>query len=143
MVRVAWERGEAEVFVKCPGFVVFGVNRECADAGDVRCLQGTLHGVLQQPGSEAFALAGRGNSEACEEHDGNGMTGEALDQPLGRGGIFDLADDKRVVADDGVAGERDVGLRRSCLLVLKRVASEKAVECFPAAIEFIDSVAAL
>src|SRR5260370_1953082 len=71
------------------------------------------------------------------------MTGEALDQPLGGGGIFDLADDKRVVADDGVAGERDVGLRRSCLLVLKRVASEKAVECPPTAIEFIESVAAV
>ncbi len=143
MVGVAWERGEAEVFVKCPGFVVFGVNRECTDAGDVRGLQGTLHRVFQQPGAEAFALPGRGNGKACEEHDGNGMPGEAFDQPLGRGDIFDLADDKRVVADDGVVGDSDVGLRRSCLLVLKSVASEKAVECFPAAIEFIDSVAAL
>lgn len=143
MVGVARERAEAEVLVERPGFVIFGVNRECTNAGDVRRLQRSLHGVLEQPGAEAFALPGCRNGETGEEHDGNRMTGEALGQTLGSGGIFDLADDKRIVANDGFTGEGDVGLRSPCLLVLERVAHEKPVESIPAAIEFIDLVAAL
>lgn len=71
------------------------------------------------------------------------MPGETLSQPLRRGGILDLADDKSVVTDDGAIGEGDVGLRRAGLLVLKRIAGEKPVERFAATIEFIDRVAAL
>jgi len=142
MVGVARERAETEMLIKRPGFVVFGVNRERTDAGDVRGLQGALHRVFEQPGPEAFALPGRRNREAGEKHDGNGMTGEAFGQPLRRRGILDLTDDQRIVADDYFFGESDVGLRCSRLLVLERVADEKPVERFPAAIEFIDRVAA-
>ena len=143
MIRVARERAETEVFVKRLGFVVFGVNRERTDAVDVRGLQRALHCVLEQAGAEASALPGCCNSEAGEEPHRNGVTSEALRQPFRRGVVFDLAHDERVVAGDGASGESNVGLRRSCLQVLRRIAREKAVERFPAAIEFIDGVAAM
>lgn len=56
MVGVAWERTETEMLVKCPGLIIFGVNRERTNAGDVRGLECSLHRVLEQPGAEAFAL---------------------------------------------------------------------------------------
>jgi len=142
MERVARKRREAEVFVKRPGFIVLGVNRERTNTGDIRGLQRSLHRVLEQPRPKAFALPRCRDGQPGEEHDRNGITGEALDEAFGRCGIFDLADDKRVVTGDNIIGEGNVGLGSACLLVLERITRKKPVEGFPAAIEFIDVVAA-
>lgn len=78
MVGVARQRAEAEVFVKRPRFVVLGVNRESTNAGDVCGLQSSPHRVLEHPRAEAFALPGCRNGQTGEQHDWNGMTGEAF-----------------------------------------------------------------
>jgi len=143
MVGIARERTEAEMFIKRPRFIVLGVHRERSNAGDVRSLQRSLQRVFEQPGPETFALPGCRNGETGKEHDGNGVTGEALGQTLGSRGILDLANDQSIVADYGVTRQSAVGLRSTCLLVLERITCEKPVESFPAAIEFIDVVAAL
>ncbi len=140
MVRVAWERAETEMLVKCFGLVVFGVNCERTDAGDIGGLQRSLHGILEQAGSEAFALPRGRNRQAGKEHDGNRMTGEALRQALRSGGILDLTEDERVVADYRLIRKGNVGLRGSRLLVLERITREKKVQRFPAAIELADIV---
>ena len=142
MIGVAGQWAEPEVFVKRPGFVVLGVNRERANTGNVRGLQSSLHRVLEHPGSQAFALPRRRDGEAREEHDGNWVTREALDQTLGSRGILHLADDQRIVANHRFTGERDVGLRSPGLLILECIPREKPVESFPAAIKFVDCMAA-
>jgi hypothetical protein len=131
------------MFVKRPGFVVVGVNCERANADNVRGLQRALHCVLEQPGTEVFAMPGCRDGETGEKQDGNRMAGETLDQPLWRHGIFDLAYDKRVVAHDDVLRKGYMGLRSAGLLVLERITRQKPVESFPTAIKFIDVVAAL
>jgi hypothetical protein len=143
VIRVARQGAEAEMFVERTCFVILGVNSERANAGDVRGLQCSLHGVLEHAGAEALALPGYRARKTGEEHDGNRVTGEALGQTLRSRVILDLPDDQRIVAGDSIVAERDICLRSSCLLVLERVTNEKAVESFPATIESIDLVAAL
>lgn len=42
--------------VKGPGTLILRMTREGANPGDIRRLEGTAHGVLQQPRAEAASL---------------------------------------------------------------------------------------
>lgn len=56
MSWVARRRRETEVTVKRRGLLVFGVNRERADASDVGDLQSAAHRVREEAGAETPAL---------------------------------------------------------------------------------------
>jgi hypothetical protein len=71
---------EIEMLVEASGVVVFGVNREGADAGDVGGLQGALHGIAQERFANALALPAAIDGQAREQHDGHGMFGQAFGQ---------------------------------------------------------------
>ena len=142
MVRVARRRDKVEPFIEGSGRVVFRVDRECPDAGNVRRLQCAKHGVLQEAAAEALVLPGGRDGKTSQQHDRQGMTGKALGQPLGRIVVLDLPNHERIVTGDLFIRQGDVSLRGAGLLVLKGVPCEEAVERFPAAIESVDSVAA-
>lgn len=131
------------MFVKRPCRVIFGVNGERTNPGDIRSLQRALHRVLEQPGAEAVALPGCRNSQPSQQHDGNGVTGKAFNHSRGCSGIFNLTDHQRIVANHSFTGDGNVGLRSFRLLVLERISNEKPVESLTPAIEFIHDVAAL
>ena len=71
------------------------------------------------------------------------MAGKSLGQTLGRIAVLDLASHKRVVTEDLFIRQGNIGLRGTGLLVLKRIAYQKAVERFPATIEPVDGMAAM
>ena len=56
------------------------------------------------------------------------MARHALHDPLWRVGVLNLAGDERIKAENFAIAERNIGLRRICLLRLQCVASEKAVK---------------
>ena len=68
------------------------------------------------------------------------MTREHLDEAFGRLLTGHLADRERLIANDGIADEADIGLHGTGLLVLPRVAQEIAVQFLPAAVESFNPV---
>ena len=57
-------------------------------------------------------------------------------------GKRDFADDQRVIADDTISRDEEIGLRGVCLLVLQGVADQITVKRFLAAIEAFQNVIA-
>ncbi len=83
MVWVARERTETEMLVKRPSFVVFGVNGERTNAGNVRRLQRSLHRVFEQPGSETFPCQDVATARRARSMMGTGRRARPL---VNRGG---------------------------------------------------------
>ena len=123
MVGVAWRGNEVEAFIEGFGFIVFRVNRKSPNAGDVRGLQSTEHGVLEEPAADAFTLPRSRNGEAGQQHDGHWMTRQAFGQPFGRIVIFHLANHERVVASHSLIRDCQIGLRCFGLLTVRGAAA--------------------
>jgi hypothetical protein len=107
---------EIEVLIKVLGFLVFGVDREGTDAGDVGRLQGALHRISQECLGDAVTLPAPINCQACQQHDWNRVSRQALFQPLGRFFGPDFAHHKGVEADNRIADEANVRLGSTSLL---------------------------
>jgi hypothetical protein len=82
---------------------------------------------IAETGAEALTLPGRGDRETSQQHDGHGMTSKPFLETLRRVVIGNLADHKRVIPDNLVIRQGQVGLRSSGLLVLESVADQKTV----------------
>lgn len=131
---------EIEFLVESAGLFVFRVDGECADAGDLRGLERAPHGVLQQCLTDTLAMPAPIHGKTREQHDRDRVTREPLGEAFARLFTGHLADRERVIANDGIADEADIGLRSTGLLVLPRVAQEIAVQFLPAAVESFNPV---
>lgn len=131
---------EIELFVKPSRFLVFRVDGEGAYARDVGGLERALHGVFQQSFPNALAVPAAMHGETCEQHDGDRVTRQPFGEAPGRVFTGHLADRQRVIADDSIADEADVGLRGPGLLVLPCVAQEIPVQFLPAAVKSFNAV---
>jgi len=143
MHRVGRGRDEIEMLVEGARLFVLGVNSEGADARNVGCLQCPKKSILQQGLPDASTLAVPTYGEAGQEHDRDGTACEAFLQTLGCCGKRDFADDQRVIADDTISRDQEIGLRGVCLLVLQRIADQKSVKRFLATIEAFQSMITL
>lgn len=111
MKRVARRFREVETPVEVPRPLVFRMDDDCPDAGDVSGLQGPQHGVAQQPCADALALPVNADAEAGQQRDRqHGVPGKTLCEAFRRVVIADFADGQRVEADDGIVGKADIGL---------------------------------
>ena len=68
------------------------------------------------------------------------MARQSFRQTLRRILVFDLTDNKRVVAHDFIFAQSYIGLRGAGLLILQRVTNEETIECFSIAIEGFSTV---
>jgi len=73
MHRIGRGRDEIEFLIEVTGFVILGMNREGTDAGNVRGLQGALHGVPQKRFPDALALPATIYRQTRKEHNGYRM----------------------------------------------------------------------
>lgn len=58
-VEMQWIGGgaeKAEMLIECLGGIVFGMHDEGTDTGNVRCLEGAAHRILEQPRTDSLAL---------------------------------------------------------------------------------------
>jgi len=110
MHRVRRGGDEIEFKVKAPRFSLLRMHRESANAGNIGCLQGAQHRVLQKRFAYALALPAVIYCQAREQHDGNRMPCQPLSQALGCFLPRHLAHGQGVIADDGIFREPDIGL---------------------------------
>lgn len=143
MIAVCRAGVEIEVFVEAPSLVVFGVNEDGADAGDVGGLQGSRQGIVEQCGTQALAPGGVMDGEAGQQHHGDGVAGQAFHYPGGRFGVGDGADGQTVVANYPIVGDGNIGLRAPGRLVVEGEAAKVSVEVFVSAVERIDEMGAI
>jgi hypothetical protein len=123
------------MLIKRPGGIVLGVDQHGADARDIRRLQNAAHGICDQSGSQPFSMPCYIDVEPGENADGDGVARDAFLEPV-RGVVMDnIAHNQRVVAYDGFAGCRDVGLRYSRALALQRMYFDEAIEGLVATVE--------
>jgi hypothetical protein len=128
MHRVAEPVGEAEMAVERARRVVLRMHDQRPDSGNVGGLNRAQDRVFQQARADAFAVPIPVGGKTGEDHDWHGMLREALAKPWRRGGVADLADDKRVKANNVIARQRHIGLRGIGLLVLQGIADKETVE---------------
>ncbi len=143
MIGVAWRGNKAEVLIESPGLVVLRVNRERPDAGNICSLKGAEHCIFEKTGAESLPLPGDRDRETGEQHDRHWMTSQAFGQALGSVVIFDLADHKRVVADDLIIRQGNISLGGVCLLILKCIPRQEEVKSFTPALKCVDCMTAL
>ena len=138
--RIGRRSGKSEMLVEGRGCFVFCVDRQCANADNVRDLKRPAHGVEEKARAQPPSLHTGMNGEPREHEQRNRMARHAFRNPRGRcfGDCF--RGDDRVIPDDRRVCERDIGLRRMRLLGLQRVADEEPVECRFAASEIFNGV---
>src|SRR5215472_8190007 len=111
------------------------MDRKGSYAGYVGGLQRSQHRIFKQRPANALPLPTPIHCKTRQQHDGHRMTRESLFQTFRRFLVGNVTHGKRVVADDGIACNPDIGLCGACLLVLPRVAKQVAVQLFSAAVE--------
>lgn len=129
---------EAMPHIEGAGTFVLGMNNDRADTGDVGGGKRPQHSVAQQSGSNPFALPVERDRQSRQHHHGDWITPKPFSQPVGRRLESNLSDNKRVVANDGFTGTRDIGLSRLGLLVRPCVVDQIAIERVLPAIECLD-----
>jgi len=109
-------------FVEGARGVVLGMHHERADAGDIRRLHCSEHGVFQQSRAKSLALPIDSDGKPRQQHDRNRMAGETFFEPIGSVVERNLPDRECVESNHLFIVERDIGSRCAGLLVLPRVA---------------------
>ena len=128
-------RDEFEFLIEASGLLILGMNGEGADAGNLSRLQGALHRILQQRLSYSLAVPVAIDRKTRQQHDWHRMARQSLGEPFRRFLAGDVADGERVIADDSITHEADIGLSRARLLIRPCKSQEIAVQLLTAAIE--------
>ena len=128
------------MFVEGASGVIFSVDRKRADTGDGAGLHRTLHCVFTQPNPDALPLPGDANGKPGRQHDRHGMMRQSSGESFWRFIVGNIANRQRVIADNRVIGDGDVGLRSIGLLVLEGISNQKAVEQLLTTIEVVKSM---
>ena len=122
--------------VEAPGLLVLGVHRKRPNAGNVGRLDGALHRVAQKSLSDTLAVPASIHRQTCQQHYGHRMTRQPLGKTFGSFLASNLANSERVIADDGIRHQANIGLCRSRLLVSPGVPQQIPVEFLPATVKF-------
>src|SRR6266545_3618236 len=125
MARIDGRWHESKTRVERYGCIVFRMNRKRAHAGQFRDLQRTLHGMAQEFCSDAATMPFTRHRKTRQNNKRNGMPRETFRYALRSLRVYDMAGHERVIADNGVVAQRDIGARCICLLRLKGVDDQK------------------
>ena len=82
---------EIETLVPGSRFIILGMNEKSPNAGDVCGLRGSQKSILEQSFAKTASVLRLMNGKARQEHDWNGMLGEASSNPSGRVFVFNSA----------------------------------------------------
>jgi hypothetical protein len=140
MHRISRGGDEIEFLVESPRLFVFRVDGEGANAGNLRGLERALHGIFQEGLPDALTVPAAIYGKTREQHDRDGVTRQPFGETFRRLFTGHLADRERVVADDGIAHQADIGLCSTGLLVLPCVTLEITVQFLLAAVESFNPV---
>ena len=141
--RICGRRREAEVPIEGNGAIVLGVHGQRADADYIRDLERAAKRVKQQPGTDASPLRAGVNGQPRKNQQRNRVTRHALNHPLGRVRMPNLAGYDGVETDNLAVADGHVGLRGIRLLGLQRVTNQEAIKLRLPASEMIDNVGAV
>ena len=133
--RVGRRGDEIESLIKIPRFFIFGVHCKSAYAGNVSRPQCSLHRVFQQRFADALTLPAPVHRQARQEHDRDRVACQTLSETLRSFLTGNLANCKRMVADDNITGESDIGLCCSRQLIRPGIATQRTVQLFATAIK--------
>ena len=140
MVRISRAGLEFPRFVPLTRGIVFGMDQQTANPGDVGSLCGAQQGVLEQGLAQTLTLMLLVHGESSQDHDRHRVTRQPRHHFRGRGFRIDAADGEAVEADHQVTLAADIGLHAVGLLVDERIALQELVQCGLAAIERIDLI---
>ena len=138
MHRIGIQWFEIESFVEYPSVVVFGMDKDRANSCDLRCLDGSTHGVFQQARSNTTTLPVLACSKSREQHDRNGVPRETFLQAYCSSVMFYISRRKRVVPHYFAIGKCHICLSTICRLVLERKTDQELIELFLTTIELTD-----
>lgn len=99
MQRIGWRRLEVEALVEGARLFVLGVNQNRTRAYLVCRPRRPSERILEQSCPEALPLLALIHGQAGKEDHGDGVSGKALPDPLGRSLAFNAAGRESVVAD--------------------------------------------
>jgi hypothetical protein len=111
------------------------MNRESANAGNFGSLQCSLHRVPQERLAYALAVPPPIHCQTRKQHDRRWMPRQPFREALRCFVAANLAHSKRVVTNDGIACQPNIGLGSSRLLVHPRIPQQIPVQLYPSAVE--------
>lgn len=89
---------------------IFRMDGKGTDTGDIRCLQCALHSIPQKRLAHALALRTYRHGQTRQQHDRHRMPRQSLGKPF-RGFLAgDLADGERVIPDNNIPREANIGV---------------------------------
>lgn len=128
MQRVAWRGSEIELFIIASGLIVFGMNCQGTDSGNVSSLQGPQNCIFQQSASNSPPLPVLMHSQTRKQHDRNGVPRQPFLKTFGSICIFHLTYRQTVVTGNYAVHKADVSLRSTCILILLSIFQKPVVE---------------
>ncbi len=93
------------------GIIVFRMDKQAADTGDVGHLEGSADGICDQRGTQALALPALVHGKPGEQQNGDGMEGNALGEPFRGIGKTYIAYNQGMISDHTITDRRDISLR--------------------------------
>ena len=122
MQRIGGAGLKIKAFVKGFGPLILRMGDKRAHPNQVRCAGGSHEGVLQKRLSQPYALGGLIDGKAGQDHERDGMAGQALTGARCRLRVFDSPSGKGIIARDDAIASRAVQRSQSwAALRLRRV----------------------
>ena len=109
MHRIGRRRNEIEFLIEVPRLLIFRMHRKCPDTGNVGGLKRALQGVPQKRLSDSLAVPPAINSQPSKQHNRHRMARKPLAYAFRRFRASDLAYCERVVTDNNIAGQANIG----------------------------------
>ena len=140
MQRIGRRRDKVKAFVEFPGRFVFRVCNERPQPGDVSSLERAEDRVLEHATPDPLSLHVTGNGQPRQHHDGHGISRQPLGDARRSRISSHLTEDERVVTDNAIAGQCEIGLSRVRQLAEQSVPHQKRVERLATGCETVDVV---
>jgi hypothetical protein len=106
--RVKWGSNKSPLTVKDSGSFIQGMDEQCADTRNIRCLERPQQGITQHARADVLSCITPINRQAGENHDRNGLRHVALNS-AGRELVFKTPNGERIVPDNLIACADDIG----------------------------------
>jgi len=131
------------VSVEFRRFIIFCMNCQRAHPDNIRNLHCTPQRVQEQAGTYPPPLPVAMHGQPRQDKKRYGMTGHAFDNALRRISVTDFPSHNRIVADNRLFAQADIGLRGIHLLGPERMTNEEPIKFRLAAGEILDLMSAL
>jgi hypothetical protein len=110
--RVKWGSNESPLTVKGSGSFIQGMDEQCSDACNIRCLERPQQGITQHARADILSCITPINRQAGENHDWNRLWHVAL-HIAGRELVFKAPNGERIVPGNVIAQADDIGAGRA------------------------------